>query len=141
MSNPYILLRVLVLVDLALFTACMYLPVFRERSLLEFFDGWGGWDAHARVYNLLWFAANAVTVAAWLALLLVRPVGRWLYLAGFLLFLATAMAGGIGYHGRPLLDGALYLAIAYSGFLIAMLWFGRVAQLFARRTPTPASGG
>ncbi len=129
-NNPYILLRLLILIDIAIITACTYIPVFHETSVLEFFDGYNNWDGRAKTFNITWFIAHVTTLLAWIALFCVKGYGRWLYATSVLLFLVTSMIGGVGMYGKPLVDGAIYLSIVYSGFLLAILYFGRISQLF-----------
>ena len=129
-NNPYILLRLLILIDITIMTACTYIPVFHETSVLEFFDGYNNWDGRAKAFNITWFIAHVITLISWVSLLCVRGYGRSLYAASILLFLVTSMIGGVGMYGKPLVDGAIYLSIVYSGFLVAILYFGRISQLF-----------
>ena len=129
-NNPYILLRLLILIDVVLMTACTYIPVFHESSVLEFFDGYNGWDARAKAFNITWFIAHVCTMVAWILLFLIRGYGRIIYIISILLFMITSMIGGVGMFGKPLVDGAIYLAIVYSGFMVGLLYFGRVSQVF-----------
>ncbi len=133
LQNPYVLLRVLILLDVALMMISVYIPAFQEQSITDLFSGWQQWSGRERVGNVTWAAGQVVLIAAWIGLFLVQRIGVWLYLATVPIFAITYVTYGSGLFGVLVFDLAAYAAQVFYGFMMCMLLFGPVAVLFRRK--------
>lgn len=134
LNNPYIFLRVLIFIDITLSTVSEFIPFFRHRTLIDLFINWNKYDSIGIYLNAFWIVGNVFMISGWLSMILTKGYGRVLYLLSIACFtVTTALAGGLGGNKIVVFNIAMYLSLVYTGFLMAMVYFGPVSVLFDKR--------
>jgi hypothetical protein len=133
MNNPYVLLRIMVLLDVILIVVGVIIPDFKDDSLIDYILNIKDLEPKESILAVMWLVNMLALIVSWIGLVVCKSWGRILYVAFFPLVLALTFLRGNSGYGPGIFAVGIDLINFYYGFMVCMLFFGPVSVVFNRK--------